>query len=435
MLTMTDTEVLWRLYERKTAYTKEYNEARNLTRTVMQVFNPVRKIINTDKALLLKGLKLTVDDKFAAAFEALKDWNNWDFLKTRIALFVLMEGYVGVQAVPVSDGKTIKSIDLIMYEKSQVKEVKRDSSGQVTYVELHGFDDEENPVVMKISDTEFEYWIGDQLDEERSGVNAWGFVPFVEFFGLSGKDQTLGLGRVDSIADSIDLVNKFEWDLREISDLHANPPIVGKFGEIEDDTQNEHTNQEEGFEYITQQQSRKYARIWDMEEGTAKYLEMQGNVMKTAAEEKERIKQSLMKEYPELLLAEIASGSGLSGYAIALKLTDLVSVIEDYRSRLRESLKDIWNMAGKMLGLEWEVEVSFQPVLNEDASEKIRIISEAVASALLPRRVASKLVVGLLDLDETPEEVWEMIEHENEASVDALRAGTLKEMSEEGGNP
>lgn len=435
MLTMTDTEVLWRLYERKTAYTKEYNEARNLTRTVMQVFNPVRKIINTDKALLLKGLKLTVDDKFAAAFEALKDWNNWDFLKTRIALFVLMEGYVGVQAVPVSDGKTIKSIDLIMYEKSQVKEVKRDSSGQVTYVELHGFDDEENPVVMKISDTEFEYWIGDQLDEERSGVNAWGFVPFVEFFGLSGKDQTLGLGRVDSIADSIDLVNKFEWDLREISDLHANPPIVGKFGEIEDDTQNEHTHQEEGYEYITQQQSRKYARIWDMEEGTAKYLEMQGNVMKTAAEEKERIKQSLMKEYPELLLAEIASGSGLSGYAIALKLTDLVSVIEDYRSRLRESLKDIWNMAGKMLGLEWEVEVSFQPVLNEDASEKIRIISEAVASALLPRRVASKLVVGLLDLDETPEEVWEMIEHENEASVDALRAGTLKEMSEEGGNP
>jgi len=325
----------------------------------------------------------------------------------------------------------MKSIDLIMYEKSQVQEVKRDASGQVIYVELHGFDDEENPIVIKISETEFEYYKGDELIDEKSGPNAWGFVPFIEFFGLSGKDQTLGLGRVDSIADSIDLVNKLEWDLREISDLHANPPIVGKFGEIEDDTKNEHTNQEEGYEYITQQQSRKYARIWDMEEGTAKYLEMQGNVMKIAAEEKERIKQSLMKEYPELLLAEIASGSGLSGYAISLKLTDLVSVIEDYRSRLKESLKDIWNMAGKMLGFNWNVEVSFQPVLNEDASEKISIISEAIAAGLLPRKIASKLVVNLLDLDETPEEVWEMIEQENETSANALRVGTLQEMAED----
>ena len=434
MLRMEDTEVLWRLYERKTAYTKEYNEARNLTRTVSQVFNPVRKIINTDKALLLKGLKLVVEEKFTEAFEALKDWNNWDFLKTRIALFILMEGYVGVQAVPVYDKGVMKSIDLIMYEKSQVKEVKRDASGQVIYVELHGFDDEENPIVIKISETEFEYYKGDELIDEKSGPNAWGFVPFIEFFGLSGKDETIGLGRVDSIADSIDLVNKLEWDLREISDLHANPPIVGKFGEIEDDTKNEHTNQEEGYEYITQQQSRKYARIWDMEEGTAKYLEMQGNVMKIAADEKERIKQSLMKEYPELLLAEIASGSGLSGYAISLKLTDLVSVIEDYRSRLKESLKDIWNMAGKMLGFNWNVEVSFQPVLNEDASEKISIISEAIAAGLLPRKIASKLVVNLLDLDETPEEVWTMIEEESENSAQALREGTLLEMME-GGNP
>ena len=434
MLRMEDTEVLWRLYERKTAYTKEYNEARNLTRTVSQVFNPVRKIINTDKALLLKGLKLVVEEKFTEAFEALKDWNNWDFLKTRIALFILMEGYVGVQAVPVYDKGVMKSIDLIMYEKSQVKEVKRDASGQVIYVELHGFDDEENPIVIKISETEFEYYKGDELIDEKSGPNAWGFVPFIEFFGLSGKDETIGLGRVDSIADSIDLVNKLEWDLREISDLHANPPIVGKFGEIEDDTKNEHTNQEEGYEYITQQQSRKYARIWDMEEGTAKYLEMQGNVMKIAADEKERIKQSLMKEYPELLLAEIASGSGLSGYAISLKLTDLVSVIEDYRSRLRESLKDIWNMTGKMLGFNWNVEVSFQPVLNEDASEKISIISEAIAAGLLPRKIASKLVVNLLDLDETPEEVWTMIEEESENSAQALREGTLLEMME-GGNP
>lgn len=431
MLQMEESEVLWRLYERKTAYTKEYNEARNLTRTVSQVFNPVRKIINTDKALLLKGLKLTVEERYDAALEALKDWNNWDFLKTRIALFVLMEGYVGVQAVPVNDGKAVKSIDLVMYEKSQVKEVKRDSSGQVTYVELHGFDDEENPIVIKISETEFEYFMRGEKIEEKSGVNAWGFVPFIEFFGLSGKDETIGLGRVDSIADSIDLVNKLEWDLREISDLHANPPIVGKFGEIEDDTQNEHTHQEEGYEYITQQQSRKYARIWDMEEGTAKYLEMQGNVMKIAAEEKERIKQALMKEYPELLLAEIASGSGLSGYAIALKLTDLVSVIEDYRSRFRESLKDIWNMTGKMLGFNWNVEVSFQPVLNEDAGEKIGIISEAIAAGLLPKKIGSKLVVSLLDIDETPEEVWEMIEQENETSANVLRAGTLQEMAED----
>ena len=141
-----------------------------------------------------------------------------------------------------------------------------------------------------------------------------------------------------------------------------------------------------------------------------------------------------MKEYPELLLAEIASGSGLSGYAVSLKLTDLVSVIEDYRSDSKESLKDIWNMTGKMLGFNWNVEVSFQPVLNEDAGEKIGIISEAIAAGLLPKQIGSKLVVGLLDIDETPEEVGAMIEQENETSANVLRAGTLQEM-EEGGNP
>jgi len=88
-------------------------------------------------------------------------------------------------------------------------------------------------------------------------------------------------------------------------------------------------------------------------------------------------------------------------------------------------------MAGKMLGFNWNVEVSFQPVLNEDASEKISIISEAIAAGLLPRKIASKLVVNLLDLDETPEEVWEMIEQENETSANALRVGTLQEMAED----
>ena len=91
-------------------------------------------------------------------------------------------------------------------------------------------------------------------------------------------------------------------------------------------------------------------------------------------------------------------------------------------------------MTGKMLGFNWNVEVSFQPVLNEDAREKISIISEALANGILPRKIATKLVVGLLDLDETFDEVWAMIEEESEGAAQALREGALLEMME-GGNP
>lgn len=418
-------EHIWQLYER-TAYDEFYNKDRTLPETVKQVFNPVRKIINTDKALILKGLSIDVDDRFRDALENLENWNNWDYLKTRIVLYLLIEGYCVVQAIPVYEGNSIINIDLVMYEKSQINAVERDSSGRVTYIQLHGT---ENglPVDVTISESEFEYYVDGQLDEERSGVNAWGFVPVIEFFGLSGREPTEALGRVDAIIDAIDLINKYEWDIHEISDLHANPPVVGSFGEIEDDTKNEHTNQEEGEEYLTTGQARKYLRVWDMTDGQAKYLEMQGNVMKVTAEQKDKLKESLMKEYPELLLAEIASGSGLSGYAISLKLTDLISTIEDYRARLGEALRDIWNMAGEMLGFDWDVSVSFQPVLEHDSTDKMKIISDAVDRSIMPRKLATRLIVTMLDIEDNPEDVWQMLQKEEQVEADIMNLEPVNE--------
>jgi site-specific recombinase XerD len=41
----------------------------------------------------------------------------------------------------------------------------------------------------------------------------------------------------------------------------------------------------------------------------------------------------------------------------------------------------------------------------------------------------------LLDLEETFDEVWAMIEEESEGSAETLRANTMLEMMGEGGNP
>ena len=402
---MENKELLWMLYEEE-GYTSEYNSERNLPTTVKQFFNPIPKIINTDIALTLSGLRIsTGNENWEAIKEQIENDNNWKYKQLRLVLFLLMEGncYVEVSKNDALPG----GIQHTLYTEDQVVKVLRDKSERIIYFEVQGISPNGKKAKKILSIEEFRY---EEDDGEPIVVpNTWDFVPVVDIFGRIGKEKFQGRSRIAGILDKLDAINEYEWDLREIFRLHANPFVIVEAESIE--------QEEETDENQTDRTSleRKYLRTLNVPEGTAKYLEMQGNIAQLMKEERIELKGEIKEDYPELKLAEIMSGGAASGYAIELKLTDLLSVVDLYRKRLSEGLRDLWNMTGTMLGYSWNATVEFGPIIPQNISERIDQIANAHNGGFLSRKTA----VELCPLSRKDE--WERIQLEDDELTGAVR--------------
>jgi hypothetical protein len=111
--------------------------------------------------------------------------------------------------------------------------------------------------------------------------------------------------------------------------------------------------------------------------------------------------EELRDKFPETLLAKIAAGSGVSGFAVKLKLSGLLSIIEKFRSSLVAALKKSMKYALEMAGYDKEQKffIKLESPLPENTVEDVSIMIQAYASGLLPLETAAHRIAELLRLD------------------------------------
>jgi hypothetical protein len=384
-----DTAVLWKLYDNE-GYDDQYKSMRardgiEIGKSVKQIFNPAPEIIDMDIALITKGLKIVSETKDA---ENLQDINDWDYILDKYVLYGLLDGKSYLEIVR----KDREEVFFIPLSVSEVTQTEYDEGGNIISADIQY--NNNDVMVQKHYDMEV---IETTIDSETISVpNTWGFIPLVEYIGHKGKDDKC-VSRIRGLPPILDEINAMTADIKAIINLHADPIA---WGDVNIDV-DEHAEQEEERAAAVDEGSRSVRFMTVPEGGNLNFLEMQGNIAKLAKEERDTLLEELRDKFPETLLAKIAAGSGVSGFAVKLKLSGLLSIIEKFRSSLVAALKKSMKYALEMAGYDKEQKffIKLESPLPENTVEDVSIMIQAYASGLLPLETAAHRIAELLRLD------------------------------------
>lgn len=378
-----DSKIFNKLYYAN-AYDTEYNSLRKLKNGVKAIYNPVQQIINIDMGLILNEIKIEGADE-------LFEYHNKENILNEI-VFNQLKDYCYIDSVKYLDGKTY----LMVLTSDEVTDVKKDMAGNIIGAKINY---ESNGITVKK-----EYYIEDGKrnirvkygeEGERNELfvfaNVEGF-PIVQIAGLSSEKK---ISRIEGILDKLDSVNKKDYDLENIFDIHKKPIGVGNIS----------VDSTKLKDKLQKDEDEKAPTFLDLGiDGKLQYLELQGNIAKLEAEEKKTLKDEIKEEYPELMLSKMGKGQLLSGYAIYLSLLNLDSLIRDYRNKLKQGLKKILNTAMIMMGRSTEIKISFGEVIPESTEEEINKIKGIYSAGLLDLENSVRLIVKQLSKNHDFEE-------------------------------
>ena len=395
---------IWSLYKKRS---NEFKNIRGLPGDFKVTYNPVSLIVDIDIAMITKGLRIKGAGKKYA------DDNKFGRFIPDVVKHQLIDGNKFIDIVWVEEnilinGEMVKKnfVQYDGYSVDKVSEVEYDQRGNIIKIVLEG--DLATKTYEKINSVVY-YSI--EWKEEGYGadiieaVYPKNIIPVVEFPGIK-TDAEDNVSRVEGIADLIVDINQDKRKLDDIFTMHADPTIVGNF------------SMDDKADLKSEEDEIKFVEV--PEGGSMSFLEMQGNVVRDLAQEKDKKKKELTVEYPELLLNEIASGSSMSGYAIYLKILNLISIIEAYRAIFTSSLKLLFDIS---VYLDDEVTlndsvITLEPVVKYNELERINQIVTAKTNGVLNHETAAELTAALFDIDFR--ENWERIQKER-VGVDELK--------------
>lgn len=395
----------WLLYKKRTS---EFQDLMSNTYSNIPAitFNPVSIIIDIDIALITKGLLIT-----GAGTKYVKQ-NNFYSKIPEIVKRQLLDGNVYIDPVVVENtyvhgGELIKEqiVQFDMFSIDDVPLVEYDQRGNITRIQLQGegvskefYKDEKG--IVRVS-----YTYEDGRATEDS-VYIPGVIPVIEFPGVK-TDAEDNVSRIEGISQLLIDINTDKSKLDNIFAIHADPTLIGNVN-FEDDSDN------------TDALSRKageYNYLETPEGGKLYFLEMQGGVVKYLADEKDKKKKELTLEYPELLLNEIASGSSMSGYAIYLKILNLVSIIESYRANLVNGLEQLFEIATLLdAGVKNDTHISLDPVVKYNENDRINQIVSSKTNELIDHKTAVNLTAQLFGLE--ADIIWDNITKQEVKAAD-----------------
>src|SRR5690606_23643452 len=108
------------------------------------------------------------------------------------------------------------------------------------------------------------------------------------------------------------------------------------------------------------------------------YLEYEGNVLSQLIDQVKLIEANIRDQLPELALSDLRDQASLSGYAVSLKLADLIAKIDEMRGNYGNALE--WANALALRAIrrskapleEFAHRVVFEPVLPPDELQKLQ---------------------------------------------------------------
>lgn len=392
-------ENIWLLYKRKW---KDYVNQRKLDSKIKQIFNPVPNIISMDVSLLTKGLTILGAD------EIIKN-NDFDFIIKELSRYIVIDGIAWLDVTVKKDNVYLSPLSI-----SEVSNIEYDEGGNIIQITIKTDIFEKKYYI----DSNGKKWLKITTEDSETEIPyVREFIPVIEFTGLF-TDTDDNVSRVEGIEDIIDDINEYESIIKSIAKLHGDPAIYG----------NVRLDIEEIAEKDQEREAGELKYFEVPEGGTLQYLEMTGNVMKYAMEKVIQLKEDVFYDYPELTLAKIIKGSGMTGYAIALKLTGLETIITGYRENFKMSLQKSLEYALILLGKNPDISINFEPIIPPDKDAQLNRIIQAYTSGTISFETAVKHTAKIFEEDPVEE-----LDKLKKANVDiyadqfALEVGGLNE--------
>lgn len=373
-VTRPDYEKCWRYYKNDASL---YAGRSDLFAKVSNIYGYVTKVVDTDAALIPKGIRVVCDDEqLAEIINAIYRPVPWRKMCRTLA--ALGDAYLKLEVNEKSKQCTIKVL------QTEQVQCEYDADGNVAAAEysyIAPYNGTTSTYRESYSSDVLRMYRDGQLIEEKD--NKYGFVPV---YNIKFKDvgEAFGLNSYDHVLTKQDVLNVLGSFLYEISKKMADPiyTLNGDPKKTTDMLKAMNKNIAEGVNVMQLAEGMDFKIV---EGGTDNYpnlLEFMNGVEKN-------IKENL----PELSLADVKA-TNTSGYALSLMLYDLIAKIEEVRENLAGELQ-------RMNGHIYQVLVSWGTIPNstenytEIAFDEVFDFSRADRLA----EVKSELDMGLITVE------------------------------------
>src|SRR6056297_1138177 len=400
-------ERAWKFFDNDNElYEDDYLNEKDLFDKTKLIYNPVPKTTFTMSALTLQE-DLKIESDKADKIKEIWNFNEFQLMKYNLLLHLILDQRSVVELVSTEEG-----IVFSVHDPDSV-EIKR-SGNKIVYAKITGTIESFDPEEKKFTETEIErvYYNTEEYkyieeyedgeETENSSPLTWEFIPVVDFETEYN---------IEPLLDKIDEHNQISAFLNSIFFIHGDPIIW--------DTLTGKQFSEDTKEKMSSSRGKAMKLLHLGTEGQMEYLEMQGNIAKLMAEEKEHLESIVKNDFPEYVLADLLSSGDPSGEALEIKAIDLISKVKSLRGDLSTGIKLINSYAIQMAGgsAPEEQTMNYGNILPNELKKLIDIIVELRGMNLMTKETAIK---KLPELFEKPEEELKNLEtEENKARNEA----------------
>lgn len=381
-------------YYNSSMYEEGFTAISNLNVSLFPVFNCIPKVVNISSALSTNGniepisgntrtMEIMRDVIYSLGLEQEKLFIARDLILGKSVLLELqMRDMIEDEELALTIGTDLFPYAMSYYSADQYEIIRvGDNIYQcsITGTKLM-FDEENNEYsekeVIKTyirkpdgTVTSYEEMDGEILNEiEYNG----GIMPLVEITTTYDMKQ---------LFFSIDRYNELDTYISKIFYLCGEPILTGTgVSKLSDSDINEYTEDR----YNTMKTL--FAKSPD---ATLKYIELQGTATSSMISKQEQIKKNIIQDFPEYAISEVLSGGNVSAETTRIRLTEVLSRIQNLRENIEIGLNAFMNIVVFYMGGVQQIKyISLGDMMQLDIETVSKVVERAMKLGLISKESA-----------------------------------------------
>lgn len=381
-------------YYNSSMYEEGFTAISNLNVSLFPVFNCIPKVVNISSALSTNGniepisgntrtMEIMRDVIYSLGLEQEKLFIARDLILGKSVLLELqMRDMVEDKELALTIGTDLFPYAMSYYSADQYEIIRvGDNIYQCSITGTKLMFDEENneysekevikTYIRKPDGTvmSYEEMDGEILNEiEYNG----GIMPLVEITTTYDMKQ---------LFFSIDRYNELDTYISKIFYLCGEPILTGTgVSKLSDSDINEYTEDR----YNTMKTL--FAKSPD---ATLKYIELQGTATSSMISKQEQIKKNIIQDFPEYAISEVLSGGNVSAETTRIRLTEVLSRIQNLRENIEIGLNAFMNIVVFYMGGVQQIKyISLGDMMQLDIETVSKVVERAMKLGLISKESA-----------------------------------------------
>lgn len=381
-------------YYNSSMYEEGFTAISNLNVSLFPVFNCIPKVVNISSALSTNGniepisgntrtMEIMRDVIYSLGLEQEKLFIARDLILGKSVLLELqMRDMVEDEELALTIGTDLFPYAMSYYSADQYEIIRvGDNIYQCSITGTKLMFDEENneysekevikTYIRKPDGTviSYEEMDGEILNEiEYNG----GIMPLVEITTTYDMKQ---------LFFSIDRYNELDTYISKIFYLCGEPILTGTgVSKLSDSDINEYTEDR----YNTMKTL--FAKSPD---ATLKYIELQGTATSSMISKQEQIKKNIIQDFPEYAISEVLSGGNVSAETTRIRLTEVLSRIQNLRENIEIGLNAFMNIVVFYMGGVQQIKyISLGDMMQLDIETVSKVVERAMKLGLISKESA-----------------------------------------------